>query len=61
MNRWEKIIYKETEDKVNVIQGEVEDLGDFLEITGSYKKVLVNKKHVVSRTIKQASEENERK
>ncbi len=60
MNKeWEKIVYKETSDKVNILQGFVEDLGDFLEVKGTYKHVLVNKQQIISRTIKQGSKQND--
>jgi len=56
---WKKIVYNETPDNVNVIQGFVEDKGDFLEIKGDFKTVEVNKSKIISITSKKEVIEND--
>jgi hypothetical protein len=56
---WKKIVYNETPDNVNVIQGFIEDKGDFIEIKGDFKTVEVNKSKIVSITSKKEVFEND--
>ena len=48
--QWKKIVYKETPDTVRVLQGYTNDKGEFLEINGNYKSVLLKKNEIISIT-----------
>ena len=50
---WRKVIYTETDESVKCIQGEFSDNGDFVEVKGDYKTILLNKSNIISiQTIK---------
>ena len=45
---WRKVIYQQDDGIVKAIQGLFSDLGDFVQVKGDYKEVLVNKKNGAS-------------
>ena len=55
---WVKVVYRESDDAVRCIQGTMNDTGNFLEISGDYKTVAVNKQNIISITASKQVGEN---
>ena len=45
---WRKVVYRQDDGIVKTIQGVFSDKGDFVEVKGDFKEVLVNKSCIIA-------------